>query len=218
MSNMFTSATILKTSKPKKAATKEEIVLAGLEKLAALATVQKSIDAMKSMYETEVKHAMGEHFVEAGCAIHKRPENFRGVEGGASASCELRIRASSSGLTVTELLLTEQHGIPTEQNVSVAETFVINPAYLGDGALLERIGAILGSIKDVPEDFIKKQEGQSKTVVSANALDVMFSKNMSVARELLPIIGVLAIKPKFDDAGLAYEIVQKLISPVSEEA
>jgi hypothetical protein len=217
--SMFDSAKTLKTGKaPKATSVKEQITIAGIEVVAALDVVIKSLVALKKTKDADVKDAMIGYFAEKGVATGARPVNFRGVEGAASASCELRIRSSASALTPDEIELLAAKNIPMETVVDTVETFVINPEYLNDAEIMGKIEAALKKVKGIPEDLFLKQEGRSKTIVGEGAFDALFSNkdmNEEEAIDLLPLISVPAIKPTLDndDLSSAFEIARKMLVP-----
>ena len=215
---MFGDAKTLKTAsaKAKKPAT-PEIEIDGLEDVAALDAAIKSLTALKKAKEAGVKEGpMTAYFVSTGAAAKARPQNFRGTDGSATASCELRIRSSTSPLTDDEEGLMVAKGLPVEEVVEVAATYVINPAYLEDEVLLGKVEAALKKVSGIPQDFIMRQEGKSKKIVGEKALDELFANHSEAAiADLLPLVGVLAIKPTLadDDIMKAMDIVQRVINP-----
>lgn len=194
---------------------KPTIKITGLEELAAIDAVMKSLKALRETVEVDVKRAQREHFITEGMKIGRRPENFKASEGIATASCELRARGSNSPLSDDEQAALKPYGIPTETVESVKETYIINPAYFNDGDLLQRIGAAIGKVKGVPEDFIQKQEAVSKVIVSEGALDKLFAiKEKAVITALFNTVGGLAIKPTVGDkVREALQIVQGVVFP-----
>jgi len=86
-----------------------------------------------------------------------------------------------------------ERGIPYDTVEARAETFVINPAYANDGALLGKIDKALKGVKGLPEDFILKQEGVTSHVVSDESILTMYAKEQ--ARELVDTLCTLAVKP-----------------------
>ncbi|RYD46472.1 MAG: hypothetical protein EOP83_29620, partial [Verrucomicrobiaceae bacterium] len=109
---MFSTAKKIAAPKASKKDTKAKIDIDGLANLAALDAVIKALTALKVTMEADVKSAVGAEFIQAGCALKKRPENFVGVDAaetaegddtfGATASCELRIRSTNSPLSEDE--------------------------------------------------------------------------------------------------------------------
>src|SRR4051812_33316371 len=99
--NLFAAATALpaKEAKAKKADTKQEVEIKGLEKYAMIDALIVSLSSVQSTYETQVKTQMGAHFYADICTNRAKPDSFRGVEGAASASCEIRKRSTRSALT-----------------------------------------------------------------------------------------------------------------------
>lgn len=208
---MFANA---KTIKPaaKKKATKEIVSIDGLEQLAAIDTVMKSLEALKETLAADVKSQMAVHFVKTGCERKARPANFQGEEGLATASCELRARSSRSALSPSEVELLSQNDVPTETVEDVAETFVLNPAYKDDQNLLATVQGALEGVDGIPADLFLRQEGVSRTVVSEGAIDAIFKLDPDVANTLLSIVTTLAIKPKLAaDLDKAFEIVNEVM-------
>ena len=190
--NVKTVVSVLRRSKSDKI----EITIPGLEKLASIDALMKSLNALKETADADVKNHQKEYFINEGMKIGKRPDNFKGKEGIATASCELRSRSSNSPLSDNELELLKKHDIPIERVDIIEETFIVNPKYLDDSDLLERVGTAIGRVKGLPEDFILKQGGDFKYVVSDDALDKLFAiKDINVVSLLVPVIGVLATKP-----------------------
>lgn len=213
--SMFANAKTLKTSAKAKKSDKEEIMIEGLEAVASLDAVIKSLTALKATMDADVKEAMLAHFVTSGAALKRRPDNFRGIENNASASCELRARSSASKLSDSEIELLTTNNIPTEVVVDTVETFVINPEYLSDAKVMASIEKALKKVKDIPEDLFLKQEGKSKTIVSDGAMAALFSSgDNDKISDLLSVVSVLAIKPKLenDDLNAAFAIAKAFIA------
>lgn len=224
---MFSTAKTVQTKKTAaKKNDKRSVEIEGLAQLASIDAVIKALTALKTTIEGDVKSAMAVEFITEGCAAKKRPENFRGIETtelqvadgeiksvAASASCELRIRSSASALSDAEVETLTEAGIATQEAVSVVETYVVNPAYKDNGEILGLVEKKLKGVKGIPEDFIQFQPGEKKTIVGPDALDTLFTLPAEKARDLLSVVGVLAIKPKLDndDVGAAFEVVQGIL-------
>ena len=216
---MFDTAKTVKTAPKAKKADKEVVVVEGLEQLAAIDAVIKSLTAVKDTVSATVKASMGDYFAVTGFATKKRPASFRGVENDASASCELRARASTSPLSDEARELLEAKNIPVQEVVGTVDTFVINPDYVSDPKIMALIEKHLKGVKGLPDDLFLHQEGKSKHVVAENALDVLFANHdADTCAELLPIISVLAVKPKMetDDLAKAFEIAESIINPTTK--
>lgn len=209
---IFDKAKTIKTDKPSKRSA-PSVVMAGIEAVAALDTVIKSLTALKETKMVAVKDAMKERFIRVGLDEKRRPVNFKGIEGEASASCELRIRSKTSALSDAEVAFLTKHGIKTHTITATPETFAINPSYLQDATIMRAVEIALKKVKGLPEDFIQYQEGVSSTVVDDGALDEMFAKASKVdCEQIINTIGVLAVKPKMneDDYKAAMKIVAKI--------
>jgi len=220
MANVFTTAKPAPSAaKAKKGDDKVKIEIVGLEDYAVIDAAIKALETLKRTVRAEIDLAAKAHFIETGVALKKRPENFKGFEGISEASCELKARASTSPLSEDEQKLMEVAKLPMTTIRTVEETFIINPKYLNDGKMLERVGTAIGKLKDVPEDFIQKQEEVSKVVVAEGALDALFAKaDKEVATQLLLVCGVLAVKPKVSDTKAALAMVQDILLAAAAEA
>ncbi|MGI9571377.1 MAG: hypothetical protein ACR2PH_16920 [Desulfobulbia bacterium] len=212
-------ATAKKAPAKSKADKKERVEIPGLEQLAQINQALQALEALKSEVEVEVKDAAVDHFVTRGTEQSKRPDNFRGIEGNAEASCEVRKRSTASALSDAEQEVLGKFGISTEENVKTEEAFKINSAYFADQELLQKVSEQLEKLDDVPEDFIVYQEQISKTVTTAKSLDEVFQVNAKRAdREaLLRIVGTLAVKPKLNDT-TASDAMKALAQAVGTDA
>lgn len=209
---MFATAKTLTAPKTAKAKSKaEEIELSGLEDYALIDALIKNLEALKSGIEDKVKSDARELFLIAADKAEKKPANFRGVDGTAEASVELRKRSTRSVLTEEEVAEFELNDIPVEKIVDVSETFVINPAYANDSALLGKIEGAMKKVKGLPEDFIMKQEGSTRWVVSDETVDAVFTRKL--ARTFLDKICLVALKPKLENPNLkaAIKLAEKFI-------
>jgi adenosyl cobinamide kinase/adenosyl cobinamide phosphate guanylyltransferase len=200
MANLFGKAKAIEITKPAaKKDTKELVNLTGLEELAQIDAAIKALTSMKKTVEADVKAEAFDHFFDKVVETHKRPDNFRGVEGIATASIEFRKRSTTSPITEEEMPLFVDNKIPLETIVTVQKLFGINPAYANNDALLEKVSAALEGI--VPDDFIVVQEEVSKKVVSEEAMDAVFAAKRPNF-ELVKAISVMAIKPKLEKTDL----------------
>lgn len=211
---MFSNAKVLKTAGSSKKKEARHVEINGLETLAAIDAVIKSLSALKETVELDVKEQMLSEFITDGVAIKRRPENFKGIDGMAVASCQLKARSSASGLNDAEIAVLDDAGISYETTEQVASTFVINPAYKDDQALLSTIEKKLKTIKGLPEDFILLQEGKSKVVITDNSIDEVFaSADAGKIRRLLPVVSTMAVRPTLDegDVNFAFDKIKELI-------
>lgn len=213
--NIFEKAKTTKTTKTtaSKKNKKKEVKIDGLKQLASLKAVEKALKAMIATVEEDVKEQTAELFVEDGIKRGARPDNFRGIDEGASASCELRKRSTRSPLNPDETSLLDDYGIDYDVEVDVEETFVINPAYANDQAILEKVAKALSKVKDLPDDFIIMQEGVSRKVVTDDTVNQIFQKkDAAVVRRLMEITCTQAVKPTLD-GGIdeAMEVVRSML-------
>jgi len=192
--NLFATATVAPEKKSAKKGAKAEIQIAGLEVYAALDAAYKTIEALKKDAREAIDAQIKGYFVKEGAALQAQPANFRGVDSDASASCELKKRSSRSALNEQEVQLLEEAGIPVETLQDKPETFIINPAYLSDTKLMNKVGEALGKM-GLPVDFIQKQEAVTTTVVSEASLAALFEKQLADIEALLPILTITSVKP-----------------------
>jgi len=189
--NLFDKA---KKLPAKKAAAKAEEVLVetkSLEVYAAIDALEKQLKSLKETIRPEVTAEMLAHFIDNG------PENYKGFEGKAYGSLELRKRSSASGLNDVEKDLLGRFNISTEQVEDRPETYIINQSYAQDIELLKKVSEALANVPDLPEDFLQFQESTKKTVITENSMKEVFRLNDKTSiKSLIPVVGTLAIKPK----------------------
>ena len=198
-------------AKTAKKSDKAEVSIAGLKNLASIDVMIAALEAARVTLEDQIKEQMHNTFVQDGEEIGKRPANFRGVEDGFEASCELRKRTSRSVLTEEELAMLEQNNIPYETIIDTKEAFFINPDYAADAALMDKVSKALEKVPGLPNNFIQYQAEVSRKVASDESLDTVFKNG--VADALLPVVGTLALKPKTGetDVNAALADVKKIL-------
>jgi hypothetical protein len=207
--NLFTTAKTVaaKPAKGKKPETKT-VELAGLEKLAALDALAKAIKGLIETTKAEVNEGATDVFVTQGQDIKSQPENFKAEEGAATASVQLKKRSSASGLSEIEIEQAKKAGIPLEVVADRPETYIFNPEHLDwlakNGASVSKALVKLGA----PSDVIQFQEASTKTVTTDESLNVLFTKSEKVIRDLLPVVGTLAVKPTYAGAD---ELAEKVL-------
>ena len=108
MTNLFENAVVAPAiQKSSKKGDKVEVTIEGLRTVAALDAAAKAIDGLKKSLRGSVDGQILDHFVNASTETKRQPENFRGVEEDASASCELRKRSTKSPLNEVEVKILE---------------------------------------------------------------------------------------------------------------
>jgi hypothetical protein len=230
---MFATAQTLKSPKASaKKSDKAEIEITNFGLTAALKYTIQTLETVYATMDTQVKSQMTDLFVKQGCAKQAKPESFKGFENlarkdangksvtlAASGSCEFRKRSTASALSDEEVAILEANEITYGTDTKVAETFVINPEYANDQEMLAKVEKALKGIKGLPQDFIMKQEGVSKRVVTDETVAQVFKKPVAVAEKLLPLISTLAIKPTVatDDINAVWPFVQPLLGIVTQE-
>ncbi len=195
---MFATAKpINETTKKSKAKSKAEYAVTCFENLTRVKTAVKAIEGLVSSLDAQVKEHGFNIFVAIGRRSGFRPENFRGVEGKAKGSIELRSRGDRSALTDDELAVLTEAAIPTSKVTAVNKMFGINPKYTEDTALLGKIEAALKGI--VPEDLIVIQEERSMNVVSEETISAAF-QNLQKKSDAFEASKSPADKMAFDQA------------------
>lgn len=172
--NLFAKAKAAPAVKASKKSNKAEKPISGMEGFAVVVSLMKNLEGIKATMEGEIKSEMRGIFVVDGEG--QRPESFRGVEGSAEASCELRKRTAMSALSQTEIDALTADGIPVGKSESIPERFIINPAYANNQELLAKVSAALSKITELPDDFIQVQAEVSKVIVTDETLEAVCRK------------------------------------------
>lgn len=216
--SLFAAAVAAPKAEKKKPAakTKLEVAIEGMEQFAAFKAVEKAMKAVSGTFEQSIKAQMATLFVKEGMKLGRRPENFEGIEGVASGSCQLKAKSSNQIVTAEELSLLEQHNIPVVTLDTVVETFIINPAYADltnpmNKALLDKVSKALEGVKGLPADFLQHQSEKKVCVDEASMNAVFALKDEDVVAELLPLVATLAIRPTIESEKVAFEIVGKML-------
>jgi hypothetical protein len=222
--SVFGSAPVITVAKPASKSTAVEVAMPGLGNVAALKAVIDALTAVMVEEDRLVKAQMDEHFIKVGMATKRQPDNFKGVDGIGSASCQLR--AKSAALSDEGKLLAIEHDIETVTETKVVETFVVNPAYASDPEWVAKLeaacGAQLTELADHRGATIQKQEAVESVKVTDLGRNQVFTKSEDVIRTLMPVMFTPAIRAKLETNGdlkPAIAVVQKLFgSPLFEEA
>lgn len=209
------AATVAAPAAKGRAAEVETVAVKGLQRYAALQAAIKSLTALAAVEEATVKESMRDRFIAVGVETEKRPQNFKGVDGKAEGSCQLKIRTSASALSAEDQALLTAHDIPFESNIKTREAFMINPAYTNNMTLLAKVEEALADV-DLPEDFMMKQEEVSTKIVSEASIDAVFKKAEADIKALLPVVTTLAVLPKIK--GDFWSIIDSITNPVEVKA
>lgn len=207
--------TLAPTAPAKKGSKARQVEIGNLKNLATLVAIKKSVESMIEAFEEDVKSQAVVEFVKTGSAAKARPANFEGIDGSATASVQLKKKASNIALSAEEIDLLARFKISTEKRTDVHGTYVFDPEALKDEAKMEAIAKLLEDAGH--DDVIRYQEERSKTVVADAALDEVFKLDPVVIGDILPVIASIAVKPKVDEDEIAEVIasLSKLIT-VSE--
>jgi hypothetical protein len=208
------AAQVAKTSAAKK--TKHEIAIAGIQNLAEIKAMMASLAAVAATLEGSIKDAGFNEFLAMETQV--RPESFKGVDGQASASVEMRKRGTNSALNADEVAVLENFGLTPFKQVVTVEMFGINPAFAADSKLMNKVSKALEKI--VPEGFIVVQAEESKMVVNDDLLEAAFKLEGDDRAEALRIVTTMALKPKLEasyDMNQLQANVLALINTVEED-
>lgn len=219
MTGMFANAKPITAPKPKGKKKDVEIVESkGLHLFAALQSVLKNVQAQIAVVETNLKSDMLEHFIEVGMKTGKKPESYTGVEDGSEGSMQLKTRVSTSALSEEDQKLFAEYKIPTSENVSREEAFIINPEYTHDMDMLAKVEKALSGL-NLPADFIMKQEKVCKIIATDESINAIVKlKKESAVAALLPLATTLAIRAKLADGADAFAIVDKAVADAKARA
>lgn len=196
---MFKNAAPMAAPAPKsKAKAKAEIEVKGIEELAMVSALQKALEAIAGTLEGMVKGTAWAHFCTVAADTGRRPDSFKGTEGDAHASLELRKRGSNHALSEESVTLLRSHGFEPGREVIQAQLYAINPKYAEDAELLGKVEAACAGI--VPADFIMLQPERCKFIVTDELLEQVFQKK--AAAEVIQTVTTLACKPALKEVNI----------------
>lgn len=176
---------------------KVEIALSGIQQLAEVKAMMDGLAAMAKTLETGIKDAGFEKFLEMETTV--RPESFKGIDGQATASVEMRKRGTNSALNDDEVKVLKELNLEPFEQVVQTEMYGINPVFAADEKLMEKVSKALEKI--VPEGFIVLQEGVKKNVVDEKLLDAAFAlpHGSDERKTALAICTTMALKPRLNE-------------------
>jgi hypothetical protein len=190
---MFTAPKVIEA--PAKKAAKPSaatVEIPGVEQLAMIDALQKTLETLRGTIDTEVKAVALTRFMAHIKENGTRPDSFKGTEGGASATISLGRKSSTAALSDAAVTLLRSHKIEPEKLVTTPELFAINPKYAGDTALLGKVEKALTKI--VPEDFILQQAEQHKLVATEETFDAAIKAKLPV--EVIQSLTSMSCAPK----------------------
>lgn len=171
------------------------VTIEGVEHFSALKALGKAIEGATKTLEGDIKGEALQTFIERGCDAKKRPDNLKTKEGKAQASVQLKVLSDRSYISEENAARLQEAGVRLDIKDEVVETFVLNPEYANNAALMAKIEKALATIKDLPEDLFLHQS-QKKIVATEDSLNDIFAKcKIAQAKELLPLVSTLAIRP-----------------------
>lgn len=208
-----TAKTIDKPTKPK-ASAKEEVPVEGIEQLAMIDALQKALEGVRAGVESGVKAEGWRRFELHVRQTGTRPQSIKAIERSASASIELRRKASNIALNDQQVALLTEYGIQPKKDIQTPALFALNPSYCEDMALLAKVEGALAGI--VPPDFIVRQEERSRYTVDEEMLakvTALLHNKRDVPVDVLAVCTSLACKPKLltTDIGAILTFVRGLM-------
>ena len=197
--------------------TKQEIAMAGIQQLAEFKAMMVSLEAASKTIEADIKEAGFAEFLQMSGKV--RPESFKGIDGQATCSVEMRKRGTNSALNEDEVETLKSFGLNAFQQVTTTEMFGINPTYASDEKLMDKVSAALEKI--VPEDFFVIQKGVTRNVVDDALCDAAFQMPAGEDRATaVRMVTTMALKPKlnadYNMNGLAAAVASYL-APAEDE-
>jgi hypothetical protein len=220
---------VIATPKATKKGGNPDKIMESIANLTAIGRVIADLETAEAVVDQEVREAAKTLFLNDGCAIKARPQNFNGCEFETVNGVELRhsvsveLRNYGSGLSAEAQALATEYKVPVETVDTVPATYIINPAYATDmdmmGKLLKALNAAV-TTGDLPTDILQRQEGQNKVVTTEQTLPAIFAMEREQAELLLPVFSTLAVgKGKFgslpgqeDDLTPALDRTAKLLN------
>ena len=211
----FASAPKVETKEAgKKKPAQVQVEMRHIKKIGALDWLITAATTVKDVFMTELKQDILDRSVTVGCEKKVKPDNFVGEEDGHTASCQLRKRTSTSVLTSEEVALCEEMGIPVEEKTITEETFIFNPAYLGDAVMMAKIEKALQGIPGLPGDIIQQQAGKKVKIVTDDSIAAAFKLDAEKCAIILPTLTTPAVSPKFDVSGGNYAPVMAEVAAI----
>lgn len=217
--SLFAKAQVIAAKPTGKAKTeKQEIALAGILAISEIDAQIKALTAVRATLDSEIKEAGFGEFLAMETKV--RPESFKGIEGEATCSVEMRKRGTNSALNEDEVKVLEALGLTPFKQIITTQMFGINPIHAGNEALMEKVSKALEKI--VPEDFIVLQAEASKQVVNDELLEAAFAlpHGSDERKTALSLVTTMALKPKLNaeyDMSKLSANVDKILHPVEEE-
>ncbi len=166
---------------------KRHVDIDGLETHASLVAVAKALEPLLKTSKAHIDAQTENALFEDGLAKGRRPDNIKGKEGAANASLELRKKSSAWPLKEAAIELLTQNGISME----VKTKYELNTELLTP-EVAAKVEIALNSVPGIPTNLITKVED---TYVSEASLEELFALDEKSAREVLPVVATLAIKP-----------------------
>ena len=189
---------------------------ASLEMVAACASLEENIKAVKETYMAQVKSDALDEFVKQGVALGDRPKNFKGAYGRAEAGLEMKVRTSTSILTEAEAEALKGAGVEVKPVEVSPEAYLFNPAIISDPFLRAKLIKALASVDFGGIDPVIYTPAVTKLVASEAMIEKVFgsfkgTKTALKATKLVSMVTTLAVvKPKWKGTKAdAYSILAK---------
>lgn len=217
VTNLFDIAKTVSPAKGKKTTTKTFVEIEGLELVGAIDHTIKWLEALKETAALPVKDIATERFIDAGRVTEKQPESFDAKEGQVTANVQCKKRASNSGLSDIEEAVCRENNVPL--GTSGGEYFFPKEHQDWVEENSEKISKAFVKL-GAPQGIIAKNP--TKTIATDDSIPFIFKQfkaQRDIIEKLLPMVAVVATKPKFGAAldeeernSAALAVIQKFLS------
>lgn len=216
--NLFDIAKTVSPAKGKKPATKTFVETEGLELVGAIDHTIKWLESLKETAMLPVKEAATERFIDLGIITGTQPESYDGREGQVTANIQCKKRASNSGLSDIEKAICDEHNVPL--GTSGGEYFFPkeHQGWVEENGT--KISKALQKIPGCPVGIIAKNP--TKDIATDDSIPFIlkqFKAQRDIIEKLLPMVAVVATKPKFGAAldeeernSAALAVIQKFLN------
>jgi len=211
LENIFGSATEISAKAKPKSKRAEKKLDIEFELYVALLILSKAIEGVMGNREESFKKKAGEVFTEDVSKNGRKPDNFDGVSGKASAVFQYKKRGFGFSSKIAEIL--DKNNIPYEKEEKIAEHFIVNPEVLADQEKMLEVAKAIEKL-DMPFQVILKQKAEYKYQFTDETFAAIAALQDEALRETLTKdIATIAISsPKLDSANA----VEEALSIVTE--
>lgn len=185
-----------------------EVKIKHLQEFVDLSLYVKDVNRMKDQIEARIKDTIIENFIELSDG--ELPIPIDAYEYKANATIECKKRSIASELTDVDMEILEKHGVIVEPTTISSQKFIINPEYMSNSDMLEKVAKLLMST-EIPKDFIQIKPAVKKYIVTDDLFEKCFKE-----RRPAPVIKVISsigirVKAKVLDFTKISERIKKVL-------